>query len=115
MQECVARKISFLDLCLIFNTIKESTSSNKRKYFDKFLRRWRNLMIKHDPIDNSFEFNTSNSFYPAMRLFVPSIDDRAFGIKEVHFGFIFILKLINFYWNLINHQLLYIFKFFKFI
>lgn len=81
--ECVAQKILFLNLCEAFNTIKESNLSAKKKVFDKFLRRWRGLMVTNNPADGSFEFNTLDSFYPAMRLFVPSADNRAFGIKEV--------------------------------
>lgn len=83
LQENIAQKISFLDLCLTFDAIKASTSSNKRIVFDKFLRRWINLICINDSNDEGFEYNTLNSFYPVMRLFVPSYDDRSFGIKEV--------------------------------
>lgn len=52
-------------------------------------------MIVHNPEDGSFQFNTEDSFYPAMRLFVPSCDSRSFGCKEVCFSRLKSLHQLN--------------------
>ncbi|KAI1721359.1 ATP dependent DNA ligase domain-containing protein [Ditylenchus destructor] len=81
-KKLVAEKITFHELCTTFNTIKNSVSSLKRHNFDKFRKRWTDEAMVHNP-DGSIQYNTADSFFQALRLFVPSLDnERKFGIKE---------------------------------
>lgn len=78
----VAEQIKFQELCLVLETIKTSLSSAKRLYFNQFYDKWQNLAITKNA-DGTTEYNTNNSFYEALRIFVPLLDDRSFGIKGV--------------------------------
>lgn len=79
----VAERISYAELCATLEEIKHSSNiSTKKQHFEKFLKQWKGeTFVKND--DGSIEFNTENSFYSALRLFVPNLDERAFGIKEL--------------------------------
>jgi len=90
-QQTVAQKILFNELCNVFQEIKSTYRATKHFVFNKFLRRWRGEMIKENVEDGFIEYRTDDTFYPALRLFVPSKDVkvREFRIKEVcNFEFI---------------------------
>lgn len=81
-EKLVAEQIKFQELCLVFETLKTSLSSARRLHFNKFHEKWQDLAVKNNP-DGTKEYNTNNSFYEALRLFAPSLDNRSFGIKGV--------------------------------
>uniref|UniRef100_A0A1I8BVF8 DNA_LIGASE_A3 domain-containing protein n=1 Tax=Meloidogyne hapla TaxID=6305 RepID=A0A1I8BVF8_MELHA len=78
-QQTVSQKILFNELCNVFQEIKSTQRATKHFIFNKFLKRWRNEMIKEN---NNYEYRTDDTFYPVLRLFVPSKDIREFRIKE---------------------------------
>ncbi|CAK5112484.1 unnamed protein product [Meloidogyne enterolobii] len=83
-QPTVAQKILFNELCSVFQEIKATYRATKHFVFNKFLRRWRDEMVKENVEDGFVEYRTDDTFYPALRLFVPSKDVkvREFRIKE---------------------------------
>ncbi|CAK5085937.1 unnamed protein product [Meloidogyne enterolobii] len=83
-QPTVAQKILFKELCNVFQEIKSTYRATKHFVFNKFLRRWRDEMVKENVEDGFIEYRTDDTFYPALRLFVPSKDVkiREFRIKE---------------------------------
>lgn len=82
--DSVAMRISFYDLAAVLDLMKGSVSSSKRQHFNEFLKNWRQETISKNA-DGSMEFSTTDSFYPAMRIFVPSLDTdaRQFGMGNV--------------------------------
>jgi len=83
-KDSVAMRISFYDLTTVLDLMKGSISSSKRQNFNEFLKNWRQETISTN-VDGSMEFSTTDSFYPAMRIFVPSLDTdaRQFGMGNV--------------------------------
>lgn len=79
-------RIKFADLCQVLNDIKTNKKDEKRRSFDKFLARWYTEMVKYND-DGSKEYNTEDSFYPAMRLIVPNMDERKYAMGVVSFFF----------------------------
>ncbi|XP_007891664.1 DNA ligase 4 [Callorhinchus milii] len=103
----VASKVPFADLCSTMEKIqKNKARADKNKFFQDFLESWRsfhNALHKNDP-------NTTDSFYPAMRLILPQMERErmAYGIKETMLAKLYIevlglskdgkdaLKLLNY-------------------
>ncbi|XP_065052274.1 DNA ligase 4-like [Rhopilema esculentum] len=79
----VACQVPFFDLCMVIQKIDDSQGKEKKKdIFKKFLHRWREVHIRiHRDINN----NKNDTFFPAMRLFLPSLDKErpSYGMKEV--------------------------------
>uniref|UniRef100_A0AAV2L6Q5 DNA ligase n=1 Tax=Knipowitschia caucasica TaxID=637954 RepID=A0AAV2L6Q5_KNICA len=77
----VAAKVPFLDLCNTLEKIqKAKTRPEKSRILGDFIDTWRKfhgVLHKDDP-------QTTDSFYPAMRLIVPAFERErmAYGIKE---------------------------------
>ncbi|XP_070569622.1 DNA ligase 4-like [Ptychodera flava] len=77
----VASKIPFFELCGFLDRVhKKHGTDLKKKLFREFLDKWRdahNDLHKNSP-------NTTDSFYPAMRLLLPQLERErlAYGIKE---------------------------------
>ncbi|XP_029942990.1 DNA ligase 4 [Salarias fasciatus] len=77
----VASQVPFLDLCNVLEKIQKSKlRPEKSKILRDFMDSWRSFhsaLHKDDP-------DTSDSFYPAMRLIVPPFERErmAYGIKE---------------------------------
>lgn len=94
-KQTVAQKIMFNRLCEVFAEMKNKQKDGKRFVFERFLRKWREAMVTEHS-DGFVEHRTDDTFFPAMRLFVPSKDQsRNFQIREVFYT----LKLVN---NLLN-------------
>lgn len=94
-RDSVAMRMSFYDLTTVLDQMKGSVSSSKRQYFNEYLKNWRQETITKNA-DGSMEFRTTDSFYPAMRIFVPSLDQdaRQFGMGNVT---TFLLQIANNY------------------
>lgn len=93
----ISEQITFHELCLTLESIKSSITSAKRQHFDKLLKKWQSLAVTTNE-DETIEYNSENSFYAALRIFVPSLDDRSFGIKEViFFSYHFICRFRRFF------------------
>lgn len=76
-----SERMNYAELCAALEAIKHGASiSAKRQRFAAFLHEWRRVA-------EGTEFSATaghhqHSFYPALRLFAPSLDERAFGIRE---------------------------------
>src|SRR4051812_8465187 len=83
----VSKRVSFFELCGMLDQMKGAVSSSKRQYFNEFLKHWRQESITKNA-DGSMEFLTTDTFYPAMRIFVPGLDQdsRQFGMGNVRRG-----------------------------
>jgi hypothetical protein len=83
-----SKKVLFNELCEIFREIQNTVRTKKRIVFDQFLRRWKKEVVTEHS-DGTLEYHTEDTFYPAIRLFVPSKDkaNRDFQIKEVNIKF----------------------------
>lgn len=76
----VAARVPFLDLCTTLEKIqKAKVRPDKSKILGDFIGSWRNF---HSALHKNSK--TTDSFYPAMRLFVPQFERErmAYGIKE---------------------------------
>lgn len=76
----VAAQVPFLHLCTILEKIqKAKVRPDKSKILGDFIGSWRNF---HSALHK--DCTTTDSFYPAMRLFVPQFERErmAYGIKE---------------------------------
>ncbi|XP_026867629.2 DNA ligase 4 [Electrophorus electricus] len=80
-QMSVAAQVPFIDLCTVLEKIqKAKLRPDKAKFLKDFMDSWRKFhaaLHKDNP-------NTTDSFYPAMRLIVPPFERErmAYGIKE---------------------------------
>lgn len=103
----VASEVPFCDFCLTLEKIQKSKSRpEKSKYFKDFLDSWRYF---HNALHKN-EVNTTDSFYPAMRLVLPQLERErmSYGIKETMLAKLYIevlglskegkdaLKLLNY-------------------
>ncbi|XP_069060350.1 DNA ligase 4 [Pleurodeles waltl] len=103
----VASQVPFVDLCLTLEKIQKTKARpDKAKYLREFIDSWRNF---HNALHKN-EINTSDSFYPAMRLILPQLERErmAYGIKETMLAKLYIevlglpkggkdaLKLLNY-------------------
>ncbi|XP_053735397.1 DNA ligase 4 [Synchiropus splendidus] len=80
-QSSVAAQVPFVDLCTVLEKIQKSKlRPEKSKILGDFIQSWRNF---HSALHGNGQ-NTQDSFYPAMRLIVPSFERErmAYGIKE---------------------------------
>ncbi|CAM4489495.1 hypothetical protein PO909_015241 [Leuciscus waleckii] len=80
-QTSVAAQVPFIHLCTVLEKIqKTKLRPDKSKILKEFIDSWRNFHAALHK-DNS---NTTDSFYAAMRLFVPQFERErmAYGIKE---------------------------------
>lgn len=80
-QPTVATQVPFLHLCTILEKIQKSrTRPEKSKILADFIQSWRNF---HSALHEDAP-ETTDSFYPAMRLIVPAFERErmAYGIKE---------------------------------
>lgn len=80
-QPSVAAQVPFIDLCKVLERIQHAKlRPDKSKHLGDFIASWRKFhsaLHKENP-------KTTDSFYPAMRLIVPSFEREriAYGIKE---------------------------------
>ena len=75
----ISETILFNEFSGVLEEIRNCTNTNgKQKFFNKFLTKWQQNAKNIGGIANA-----ENSFYDALRLFVPGYDERKFGIKEV--------------------------------
>uniref|UniRef100_A0A914W548 DNA ligase IV n=1 Tax=Plectus sambesii TaxID=2011161 RepID=A0A914W548_9BILA len=80
----VASKVPFRDLCLVLEKISKTRKAERRdEILLNFITKWRQA---HALLHKSLK--TDDSFFPAMRLILPSFDkDRgAYGLKEKKLG-----------------------------
>ncbi|KAM9820546.1 DNA ligase 4 [Neosynchiropus ocellatus] len=80
-QSSVAAQVPFADLCSVLEKIQKSKlRPEKSKILGDFIESWRNF---HTALHGNDQ-KTQDSFYPAMRLIVPSFERErmAYGIKE---------------------------------
>ncbi|XP_005097120.1 DNA ligase 4 [Aplysia californica] len=81
----VASKVSFAELCGLLERIqKMQGNEKKRRVLRDFVEKWRQF---HDEVHKDSP-NTTDSFYPAMRLLLPHLEKErmAYGIKEHMFA-----------------------------
>ncbi|KAL3090164.1 hypothetical protein niasHS_006616 [Heterodera schachtii] len=81
MQVQVSEKVQFYELCQVFEAIRAAPKDKKASIFKLFIKRWHRELKKTNS-DGSYEFRNDDTFYDALRFFVPSKDERKFGIKE---------------------------------
>ncbi|XP_060087717.1 DNA ligase 4 [Heteronotia binoei] len=106
-QVTVASQVPFADLCSILEQVQKCKfRPEKTKHFKDFLDSWRKF---HDALHKDNK-DTTDSFYPAMRLILPQLERErmAYGIKETMLAKLYIevlnlpkggkdaLKLLNY-------------------
>ncbi|XP_035224665.1 DNA ligase 4-like [Stegodyphus dumicola] len=76
----VAEHVPFLHLCKLCQKISEKKGRDKKKTLRDFIENWRNF---HNQLHKN-DTNTTDSFYPALRLLLPQSERQraAYGIKE---------------------------------
>ncbi|CAH2223540.1 DNA ligase 4 [Pelobates cultripes] len=91
-KKTVASEVPFADLCSTLEKIQKSKSrADKSKVFKQFVDSWRKFhgaLHKNNP-------QTTDSFYPAMRLILPQLERErmAYGIKETMLAKLYIKVL----------------------
>ncbi|XP_059173254.1 DNA ligase 4-like [Physella acuta] len=81
----VASKVKFSEICGLLEKVHNTQGNDKKKRILKdFVDKWRDF---HDQIHKD-DSDTSDSFYPAMRLLLPHLERErlAYGIKEHTFA-----------------------------